>query len=129
MSDLQKFSDSCTLLVLQVCAYPAHWVILAGFDSILSGGRGLDITTLSTETIQLNTKTNKMDMVSTDAEAWLGKAEQERRNLTSTLGNQEYQFIQYTWEPTQDLPELFGGICEESRVCAEQFREERKMGL
>ena len=51
MSDLQKFSDSCTLLVLQVCAYPAHWVILAGFDSILSGGRGLDITTLSTETI------------------------------------------------------------------------------
>ena len=51
MSDLQKFSDSCTLLVLQVCAYPAHWVILAGFDSILSGGRGLDITTLGTETI------------------------------------------------------------------------------
>ena len=30
---------------------PAHWVILAGFDSILSGGRGLDITTLGTETI------------------------------------------------------------------------------
>lgn len=108
---------------------PAHWVILAGFDSILSGGRGLDITTLGTETIQLNTKTNKTEMVSTDAEAWLGKAEKERRNLTSTLGSQEYQFIQHTWEPTQGLPELFGGICEESKVSAEQFREERKMGL
>lgn len=125
MSDSQKFS----LLVLQPCAYPAHWVIQAGFDSIFSGGRGLDITTLGTETILLNTKTNKTEMVSTGAEAWSGKAEQERRNLTSTLGSHEYQFIQQTWEPTQDLPELFGGICEESRVSAEQFREERKMGL
>lgn len=90
MSDLQNFSDSCILLVLQVCAYPAHWVIQAGIDSILSGGRGLDVTTFGIETILLNTKTNETEMVSTDAEAWSGKAEQERRNLTSTLGSQEY---------------------------------------
>ena len=47
MSDLQKFFDSCILLVLQVCAYPAHWVIQAGLIAFSLEGEGWTLLLLA----------------------------------------------------------------------------------